>query len=85
MSVAEHVRTGALASSPTMKFILPSASNLKFCVKQLKDPNLVGHIRRILAENSVAADTLKLELTESTVLSEVESAQGVLANIKALV
>ena len=62
----------------------PLSMNVNLSVKQLKDPNLVSHIRRILAETSIPPDTLKLELTESTVLSEVESAQEVLASIKAL-
>jgi len=62
----------------------PLSMNVNLSVKQLKDPNLVSHIRRILAETGIPPDTLKLELTESTVLSEVESAQEVLASIKAL-
>jgi diguanylate cyclase (GGDEF)-like protein len=62
----------------------PLNMNVNLSVKQLRDPNLVDHIRRILAEHRIPPETLKLELTESVVLSEVESAQEVLASIKAL-
>jgi diguanylate cyclase (GGDEF)-like protein len=62
----------------------PLAMNVNLSVKQLRDPNLLAHIERCLAETGIPPESLKLELTESSVISEIESAKDVLAKIQAL-
>jgi EAL domain-containing protein (putative c-di-GMP-specific phosphodiesterase class I) len=53
-------------------------------VKQLSDPDLVSGVARILAETGVPPETLKLELTESSLMTAIESARDVLAALQAL-
>jgi diguanylate cyclase (GGDEF)-like protein len=62
----------------------PLTMNVNVSVKQLKDPNLLAHVQRILAETGISPESLQLELTESAVISELESAKDVLAKIQAL-
>jgi diguanylate cyclase (GGDEF)-like protein len=62
----------------------PLTMNVNLSVKQLRDPNLVHHIQATLAETGIPAESLKLELTESSVISEIESAKDVLSKIQAL-
>ena len=65
-------------------FPAPLSMNVNLSVKQLKDPNLVGHVKELLQETGIAPGTLKLELTESCLMTEIESAEEVLADLKAL-
>ena len=53
-------------------------------VKQLADPKLVKHVRTILDETGIPPETLKLELTESSVITEMEAARGVLSGLRDL-
>jgi diguanylate cyclase (GGDEF)-like protein len=63
----------------------PSLSmNVNLSVKQLKDPKLVSRVSRILQETEIAPETLKLELTESSLMTEVESWQDVVTDLRAL-
>ena len=62
----------------------PLSMNVNLSVKQLSDPELVGRVARILAETGVPPETLKLELTESTLMTAIESASDVLAALQAL-
>ncbi len=58
--------------------------NVNLSVKQLKDPQLVGRIETILAATGLDPATLRLELTESTLITDVESAQHIFARLRAL-
>jgi diguanylate cyclase (GGDEF)-like protein len=62
----------------------PLEMNVNLSIKQLKDPNLLNHIRRSLSETGIPPETLRLELTESSLMTEIESAKEVLASIQAL-
>ena len=62
----------------------PLSMNVNLSVKQLSDPNLVGGVARILAETGVPPETLKLEVTESSLMTAIESARDVLADLQAL-
>ena len=62
----------------------PLTMNVNLSVKQLRDPNLLAHIQAVLAETGIPPESLKLELTESSVISEIESAKEVLTKIQAL-
>ena len=52
--------------------------------KQFSQPDLVEQIACILQETGLSACSLKLELTESIVMEDVESAITMLAQMKAL-
>jgi len=56
--------------------------NVNLSVNQLADPNLVTHIQRILSETGISPETLKLELTESTLMDEIEAAKETLGSIQ---
>jgi diguanylate cyclase (GGDEF)-like protein len=58
--------------------------NVNLSVKQLWDPELVGRVARILAETAIPPETLKLELTESSLMTDIASATDVLAALQTL-
>jgi diguanylate cyclase (GGDEF)-like protein len=62
----------------------PLCMNVNLSVKQLSDPDLVGRVARILAETAIPPETLKLELTESALMTDIASAKDVLAAVQAL-
>jgi EAL domain-containing protein (putative c-di-GMP-specific phosphodiesterase class I) len=62
----------------------PLTMNVNVSVKQLADPHLVEQVRRILEETGIAPGTLKLELTESALMSEIQSAREILGNLRSL-
>ncbi len=62
----------------------PLTMNVNLSVKQLSDPELVPFVERVLADNAIPAETLKLELTESCLMTEIDSAREVLSQLQAL-
>ncbi|MFN8636554.1 MAG: EAL domain-containing protein [Chloroflexota bacterium] len=58
--------------------------SVNLSAKQLNDPELLPEIRRILAETGLDARCLKLELTETTVMSDVASTSLMLSELKGL-
>jgi diguanylate cyclase (GGDEF)-like protein len=62
----------------------PLSMNVNLSVKQLSDPELVDRVARILAETGIPPETLKLELTESSLMTDILSASDVLAALQAL-
>jgi len=58
--------------------------NVNLSIKQLWDPQLVGRVTRILAATAIPPETLKLELTESALMTDIASATDVLAALQAL-
>ena len=63
---------------------LPRLSmNVNLSPQQLR-PELVAVVESILAETGVAPETLGLELTESTLVPEIDSVHQVLAGLRAL-
>jgi diguanylate cyclase (GGDEF)-like protein/PAS domain S-box-containing protein len=58
--------------------------SVNLSARQLNDPELVPEIARILRETGVDPRCLKLELTETTVMADVESTSGTLRDLKAL-
>jgi diguanylate cyclase (GGDEF)-like protein len=62
----------------------PLSMNVNLSVKQLADPGLASGIEKILAETGVQPESLKLELTESTLVSQMESAREALSRLQSL-
>ena len=62
----------------------PLSMNVNLSVKQLADPDLIPGLKRILAETGIPPQSLKLELSESTLVSEMESVQDALRQIQEL-
>jgi EAL domain-containing protein (putative c-di-GMP-specific phosphodiesterase class I) len=62
----------------------PLTMNVNISVKQLTDFDLVEQVQAVLDETGIAPETLKLELTESALMSEIEPAREVLAHLRAL-
>ncbi|HML16699.1 MAG TPA: EAL domain-containing protein [Bryobacteraceae bacterium] len=62
----------------------PLSMNVNLSVKQLSDPNLVDRVCALLEETGIAPETLKLELTESSLITDLESARDVLSSLQLL-
>ena len=62
----------------------PLSMNVNLSVKQLADPDLVSGIEEILAESGIPPESLNLELTESSLASQIDSAREALARIQSL-
>jgi diguanylate cyclase (GGDEF)-like protein len=62
----------------------PLSMNVNLSVKQLTDPELVHHVEKTLKQTGIDPDTLKLELTESSLMTEIESAKDMLSHLREL-
>lgn len=62
----------------------PLSMNVNLSVKQLADPGLVDRVRSLIQETGIPPETLKLELTETSLMTDLESAQDVLSNLQLL-
>jgi diguanylate cyclase (GGDEF)-like protein/PAS domain S-box-containing protein len=60
-------------------FISVNLSGVQFC-----DPNLISTIKGILSETGINAGSLKIEITESAIIENIEAATAILNRIKAL-
>jgi EAL domain-containing protein (putative c-di-GMP-specific phosphodiesterase class I) len=60
------------------------AMSVNLSPRQLSDPNLPAVIRRVLEETGVPPHCLRLELTESALIAERESARKALAEIQSI-
>jgi EAL domain-containing protein (putative c-di-GMP-specific phosphodiesterase class I) len=58
--------------------------NVNVSVKQLAGFQLVETVAAVLAETGIPPETLKLEITEGTLIPELESVQEILARLRAL-
>lgn len=62
----------------------PLSMNVNVSVKQLVGLQLVEAVAAVLAETAVPPETLKLEITEGSLIPEIESVQEVLTRLRAL-
>jgi diguanylate cyclase (GGDEF)-like protein len=62
----------------------PLTMNVNLSVRQIADPALVDRVRGILEETGIAPETLNLELTETSLMSDLETAKSVLRQLQAL-
>ncbi|HEX4133287.1 MAG TPA: EAL domain-containing protein [Bryobacteraceae bacterium] len=62
----------------------PLTMNVNLSVKQLADPDLINCVRRVLTETGIPPETLCFELTESALITEVESARDTLSRLRSL-
>jgi diguanylate cyclase (GGDEF)-like protein len=62
----------------------PLSVSVNLSGKQLMLPNLVEQIGKILSETSLAANSLKLEITESTFMNNAAAAADTILQLKAL-
>jgi diguanylate cyclase (GGDEF)-like protein/PAS domain S-box-containing protein len=58
--------------------------NVNVTSRDLRDPELVGHITRVLHETGVPSRCLRLEITEHVLVEEVRAATGTLERLRAL-
>jgi len=65
-------------------FDQPLIMSVNLSGKQFAQPDLVDRIQAILVATGLSAESLKLEITESVVMDDVESAIAVLKQMKAL-
>ncbi|MEG3843546.1 EAL domain-containing protein, partial [Microcoleus sp. herbarium14] len=65
-------------------FDRPLIMSVNLSGKQFAQPDLVDRIQAILGTTGLSAESLKLEITESVVMDDVESAIAVLKQMKAL-
>jgi diguanylate cyclase (GGDEF)-like protein len=66
------------------QFDPPLTMSVNLSAKQFSQPDLVKQIEEILQRTGIEPECLKLEITESVVMDEVESAIAVLNQMKAL-
>ncbi|MBL8671553.1 MAG: bifunctional diguanylate cyclase/phosphodiesterase [Alphaproteobacteria bacterium] len=52
--------------------------------QQFRDPHLPAHVARAMADAGIGADRIELEITETTAMSDVESAAATIAALKML-
>ncbi|MBD0313416.1 MAG: EAL domain-containing protein, partial [Microcoleus sp. T3-bin5] len=68
---------------------LPQAASLmmsvNLSVKQFSSPHLIQDIDEILATTGLASSSLRLEITESALIDNLETAETILAAIRALI
>jgi diguanylate cyclase (GGDEF)-like protein len=62
----------------------PLSMSVNLSVKQLGDPNLCLDVERIVEESRIAPGSLHLELTESSLMADIESSQETLSQLRAL-
>ena len=71
-------------SSLIRKNVMPADAKVavNLSAKQFTDPDLAGHIRNVLEITGIPPRCLELEITESTLMDDVESAIGIMQEIK---
>jgi len=62
----------------------PLMISVNLSSRQFAQPNLINQVECVLAETGLEAQTLKLEITESMVMDDIEAAIATLEQIKAL-
>ncbi len=62
----------------------PLIMNVNLSGKQFSQPDLIDQLKNILASSGIAAKGLKLEITESVVMEDVDSVIAVLKEMKSL-
>jgi diguanylate cyclase (GGDEF)-like protein len=62
----------------------PMMISVNLSSRQFAQPNLINQVECVLAETGLDAQTLKLEITESMVMEDIEAAIATLGQIKAL-
>ena len=62
----------------------PLTVSVNLSVKQLADPGLVSDVERIVADSGIAPGSLHLELTESSVMSNLEQSLEIMSRLQAL-
>jgi diguanylate cyclase (GGDEF)-like protein/PAS domain S-box-containing protein len=62
----------------------PLTISVNLSGKQFLQPDLIKSIQNVLAETGLAASSLKIEITESAIIENIESAAEILRQIKAL-
>lgn len=62
----------------------PLTVSVNISGKQFSQPNLIEQIRQILQETNLAPQSLKLEITESVLMENTESAVSMLLQLKAM-
>jgi len=62
----------------------PLSMSVNLSGKQLSQPDLIDRISQILSETGVEASTLKIEITESAIIENIDDAAMTLRRIKAL-
>lgn len=62
----------------------PLYMSVNFSVKQLMQPRLIEHIQSVLKENKLEASSLKVEITESVFMQDVEAVRETLRQLRAL-
>jgi EAL domain-containing protein (putative c-di-GMP-specific phosphodiesterase class I) len=62
----------------------PLTINVNLSARQFSQPDLIKQIEEILTVTGLEASSLKLEITESVIMSHVESASQMLSQLRAL-
>lgn len=62
----------------------PLTISVNLSAKQFAQPDLIGQVKKILAETGLAAEYVKLEITESVVMKNAENATAMMMQLCAL-
>lgn len=86
--LGDWVLRGAVAQLKTWQSKYPGTAplsmNVNVSVKQLATPQLVEAVDAVLFETGIPPETLKLEITESALIPEIDATREVLARLRAL-
>jgi EAL domain-containing protein (putative c-di-GMP-specific phosphodiesterase class I) len=80
--IGEWILREAAQQLARWRQIAPLSMNVNVSVKQLAHPGLVKSIQSILRDTGIAPQTLKLELTESALMTDIESAGKVIGELQ---
>jgi len=86
--IGEWILQEACCQLKSWQNMFPSAPalsmNVNLSVKQLADPHLVQQVRAVLDKTGVVPGSLKLELTESGMLTDIQDAKDVLERLQSM-
>ena len=80
--IGEWILREAAGQLAVWQRLAPLSMNVNLSVKQLADPLLVERIQSVLRDTGIAPQTLKLELTESALMTDWEAARTVIRELQ---
>ncbi len=80
--IGEWILREAAQQLAAWQRLAPLSMNVNVSVKQLADPDLVKRIQSVLCDTGIQPQALKLELTESALMTNIDSAREIITAIQ---
>jgi len=84
LPIGKWVLDEALRQATTWAGATPLEVSVNVSAVQLRHPVFVEHVRNALAEHAIEPDRLILEITETVLVDQIESASSILTELRAL-